>query len=93
MGYGQPIAAGARYENIGVTSASGTTVTAGTANVYGSLATLGTTSFAYDGIILNVNGFSSSGRYRFTLTANNGAADQAIVSDIMFEPSTRAPIS
>lgn len=88
MGHGVSLASEARYEALGFGTGVGTTITAGaSANTKGSYATLGTTSFDYDGLFLNVSIISGTGanRFRLDVAANNGGSDQIIIADHFVE--------
>jgi hypothetical protein len=85
MGDGFARARGARVEQLGFSGAgSTTTVTASaTAGTFGALATLGTSSFAYDAITLSIS-VANQKRGILTLTANTGGGDQTIADSIAF---------
>ncbi|HYD07795.1 MAG TPA: hypothetical protein VEC60_18815 [Reyranella sp.] len=83
MGYGLPLASAARYETLGAGTGTGTTVTAGSANVKGSYATIGTASFGYDGIFVTALKPVGTGvaRGRLDIATNTGGSDQIVVAD------------
>lgn len=88
MGYGLPLIASARYETLGAGTGTGTTVTAGGSNnTKGNYATLGTTSFQYDGIELTFSSFSSANRYRIDIAINT-TADTIIIPDLFVDCTT-----
>ncbi len=85
MGYGIPLTSASRVETLGVSTGSGTQISSsGTAGVYSSLTTVGTTTFAYDGFWLQTQTFNQ--RYwKISLSAaTGGGADQTIVQDAFF---------
>lgn len=84
MGYGFPLLSASQVEVLGMTAASGTAVAgSATAGNYGSLTTIGTTGFSYDGFLLqNVPGAGRN--WKITLTASTaGGADETIVQDVV----------
>ncbi|HEY1257768.1 MAG TPA: hypothetical protein VGF34_00855 [Stellaceae bacterium] len=85
MGYGFARARGARVEQLGFSGAGSTTtvIASATAGTFGTLATLGTSSFAYDAITLSI-GIANQKRGILTLTANTGGSDQTIADSIAF---------
>jgi hypothetical protein len=82
LGYGTPLIAATQTEMLGGTT--GTTVTSG-AGAYGSLATIGTTTFGYDGFMLNVGG-ATADAHRLTITSNVAGVDNEIVTDLLVMP-------
>ena len=81
MGYGNPMVSAARYEFIGRPLSTGLTLTSGSSG-YGSLATLGTNSFDYDGVYIFLNYNNSGARMRFSFTYNNSGTDEPLVTDL-----------
>ena len=85
MGYGYPLQAYSRRETIGLTVASGVLVSgSATGGVYGSLTTIGTTGFAYDGLFVVIQSVSGR-RWRLTLTANTNSTDEPIATDFYYD--------
>jgi hypothetical protein len=87
MGFARALAASTRCETLGAASGAGTTVTSGSAG-YGSLVTLGTSSFNYDGVFLTYLQTGSSTAARVTVTANTGSADEIIIQDLFLDSRT-----
>jgi hypothetical protein len=89
MGFGQSLASSVRYEQRGIGTGIGTTVTSNaSANTKGSYVSIGSAiSFDYDGIFLNLVGLTgnASRRFRIDLAVNNGGSDQIIVEDLLLE--------
>lgn len=86
MGYGQSLIAAARSETLGITTGIGKTLTSGTAGVYGSLVTIGTTNFSYDGFFINV-GKNTTGRHLLRVYGNNGVLDLLIADGVFVDGS------
>jgi hypothetical protein len=86
-----PITVARRTETLGTGSGTGTTVTAGSANVKGSYATIGTANFQYSGFILNLSRPSSGTQYRIDIAINTGGSDQIIAEDVWFESVSSSP--
>lgn len=84
MGYGYPLQAYTQHETLGLTSAAGVTVSSATGGVYGSLASIGTTGFAYDGFYLMIQTISGR-RWRGTITANSNGTDEPICTDFFWD--------
>jgi hypothetical protein len=90
VGFGWPAAASCRYELLGESGGSGTTVTSNaSANVKGSYTTIGTANFAYDGFWLHITNTQGGTAYRYMvdLAVNNGGSDQIIVADMYYDGS------
>lgn len=83
MGNNSPaLVSSTRYETLGIGTGIGTNVTAGTLHTKGSYATIGTSSFDYDGIILCVQpSTATSQNWRIDIAINTGGSDQIIVED------------
>ena len=89
MGYGFPLHSATRIETLGVATGSGVAVTASGSGsgIYGSLATIGTTGFAYDGFMLQAQVYNAR-NWKVTITAaTGGGADETIVQDFYFANS------
>jgi hypothetical protein len=89
MGFGQPLAASARYETQGLSSGMGTSVTAsGTANTKGSYIALGgATGFEYDGFYVAITGNSGGGTVRYlTDIAADNTAQEVVAANLFFDP-------
>jgi hypothetical protein len=92
MGYGRAMVSSTRYEYLNGGLSYGLAPVPGT-GAYGALATLGTTSFDYDGFKLYLNNLGQATRGRVTITANTGGSDQAIVSDIFVDYASVASVN
>jgi hypothetical protein len=81
MGFATALCSSTRYETLasGAGSGSGVNVTSGT-GAYGSLVTIGSPSFDYDGFFLSIVG-ANTGRQRITVTLNTGIADETLIGD------------
>lgn len=84
MGKRRALVTATRYETKGISGGTGTTITAGAANIKGSFVVLGTTGFKYDGFQVFLHGVytGANPRYRMDISANTGGADQVIVADL-----------
>lgn len=82
-----PLSAASRLEILGTGTGTGTTVTANaTGNTKSAAATIGSTTFAWSGFIVQAEPSPGGARrYRFDVVANNGGSDQVIVADYYFE--------
>ena len=89
MGYGPSSLSSSRFEQLprqASTSITNTACTAsGTAGNYGSLVTVGTTSFDYDGLIFHQQSVNGAGRCRWTVTFNNTGTDEPLITDLLMD--------
>jgi hypothetical protein len=81
MGFAPALCSSTRYETLasGAGSGSGVSVASGS-SAYGSLVTIGSPSFDYDGFFLSIVG-ANTGRQRITVTLNTGIADETLIGD------------
>lgn len=82
-----PLNQSTRFETLGVTTGQGTAIVAGGSNVKGAYATIGTTSFAYDGFFLNVEEVTLGAVTRLDIAIHD-TADQIVVQDLAADYTT-----
>lgn len=79
-------------ETLGGGTGTGTTVTGGAADTKGSYATLGTTTFAWEGFDLLMQGGGNADVFRVDVAYNSGS-DTIVVADVFFDITASAVMS
>ncbi len=85
MGFGSALAGATRFETLGATTGSGTSVTPGALG-YGSYVTLGTTSFQWDGFVVHTCGNGNAGT-TFSLRIAIGGSQQVVAQHLPGNPN------
>ena len=85
MGAYRALTGSTRYESLGFGTGIGTAVTSGTSNAKGTIVTIGTTTFDYDGFILCVQQATSPGGGFIVIDifVNTGGSDQLICENLI----------
>lgn len=87
-GYAQQLLSSTRSE-FSPAAVGGITPVSGS-GAYGALATLGTASFDYDMVLLELLNNGQNTRSRISLTVNNSGADEPLISDLFWDTTTSA---